>query len=64
MLIRRSSEPGYSQVTPKNVYVNRRRFLAAGSAVLARFGAPSDARVAKLTAAKSAFNAGGESELN
>ena len=60
MLIRRPPEPGYSQVTPKNVYVNRRRFLAAGSAVLAGFGVPFGARAARLNAAKTSFNAGGE----
>ena len=60
MLIRKPSEPGYSQVTPRGVYVSRRRFLAAGSAMLAALGAPSDARAAKLNAARTSFNAGGE----
>jgi sulfoxide reductase catalytic subunit YedY len=44
----------YSNVTPKAVYLNRRRFLAAALAM------PISAQAAKLTAAKSSFNAGGE----
>ena len=44
----------YSQVTPKAIYLNRRRFLAAALA------APISARAATLTAAKTAFNADGE----
>jgi methionine sulfoxide reductase catalytic subunit len=44
----------YSNVTPKAVYLNRRRFLAAALAM------PISAQAAKLTAAKTAFNAGGE----
>ena len=35
MLIRKSSDLHYSDVTPKQVYLSRRRFLAAGSAALA-----------------------------
>ena len=34
MLIRKPADLRYSDVTPKNVYVNRRRFLAAGSAAI------------------------------
>ena len=60
MLIRKPPELGYSQVTPKNLYLNRRRFLAASAGVLAAgCGIPS-ARAAKLNAAKTSFNADGE----
>ena len=45
---------GYSDVTPKEVYLNRRRFLAAALAL------PIPAVAAKLAANKTAFNAGGE----
>src|SRR5690242_9693834 len=31
MLIRKPAEIPYSEVTPKNVYLNRRRFLGAGA---------------------------------
>ena len=44
----------YSQVTPKEIYLNRRRFLAAALAM------PISAQAAKLTSVKTAFNAGGE----
>ena len=44
----------YSQVTPKQIYLNRRRFLAAALAL------PIPAAAAKLSAAKTAFNASGE----
>ena len=44
----------YSHVTPKEIYLNRRRFLAAALAL------PIPAAAAKLTAAKTTFNAGGE----
>ena len=44
----------HSQVTPKEIYLNRRRFLAAALAV------PIPAFAAKLMSAKSAFNAGTE----
>jgi len=44
----------YSEVTPKAVYLNRRRFLAAALTL------PIPAAAATLTAAKTAFNAGGE----
>ncbi|HLH39140.1 MAG TPA: protein-methionine-sulfoxide reductase catalytic subunit MsrP [Bryobacteraceae bacterium] len=35
MIIRKSTDLRYSDVTPKQVYLNRRKFLAAGSAALA-----------------------------
>src|SRR5438552_14452618 len=60
MLIQRPPELAYSQVTPKNVYLTRRELLAGGSAVLAGLGVPSRANAAKLNAAKTSFNAGGE----
>jgi methionine sulfoxide reductase catalytic subunit len=41
----------YSAVTPKHIYLNRRRFLAAALAM------PISAQAAKLAAAKTAFNA-------
>jgi methionine sulfoxide reductase catalytic subunit len=44
----------YSQVTPKAAYLNRRRFLAAALTL------PIPVAAAALTAAKTAFNAGGE----
>jgi sulfoxide reductase catalytic subunit YedY len=53
MIIRKSSELRHSDVTPKNVYLNRRRFLAAGTAAFAALGVAEP----KLTAtAKSPFN--------
>ena len=53
MIIRKSSELRHSDVTPKNVYLNRRRFLAAGTAAFAALGRSEP----KLTAtAKSPFN--------
>ena len=44
----------YSEVTPKEVYLNRRKFLAAALAM------PISAKAAKLSAAKTAFTAGTE----
>ena len=44
----------YADVTPKHVYLNRRRFLAAALAL------PIPAAAARLAANKTAFNAGGE----
>jgi len=44
----------YSQVTPKEIYLNRRRFLAAALAL------PIPAAAAKLTSSKTPFDAGGE----
>ena len=44
----------YSEVTPKEIYLNRRKFLAAALAM------PISAQAAKLTTAKTAFNASGE----
>ncbi|MBV8847517.1 MAG: protein-methionine-sulfoxide reductase catalytic subunit MsrP [Bryobacterales bacterium] len=47
----------YSAVTPKHVYLNRRRFLGASLAALA---ASRAAFAAKLTAKKTSYNAGAE----
>src|SRR5438105_2117912 len=44
----------YSEVTPKEIYLNRRRFLAAALAL------PIPAAAATLNAAKTAFKAGNE----
>ena len=43
MLIRKPADIRYSDVTPKNVYVNRRRFLAAGSAIVGAWSLPTPA---------------------
>ena len=42
----------YSEVTPQSIYLNRRRFLAAGAAILV----PQARAAAKLEAAKSPFS--------
>jgi methionine sulfoxide reductase catalytic subunit len=49
MLIRKPSDLHYSDVTPKRDYLNRRRFLAAGTAAFAGFGWANT----KLSATKS-----------
>jgi sulfoxide reductase catalytic subunit YedY len=50
MLIRKPADLRYSDVTPKTQYVNRRRFLAAGSAVLGTWALPTPAgATSKLT---------------
>jgi len=61
MLIRKAPDLRYSDVTPKPLYVNRRRFLA-GSAALGAFGALAGvARGMKLTdAKKTSYNVGDE----
>ena len=43
MLIRKPADLRYSDVTPKHVYVNRRRFLAAGSAIVGAWALPTPA---------------------
>src|SRR5262249_6370267 len=61
MLIRKPADIPYSQVTPKELYFNRRRFLAAGGAALAAAPAPFTARVAKIANfSKSNYNVGKE----
>jgi sulfoxide reductase catalytic subunit YedY len=54
MIIRKQPELRFSDVTPKDVYLNRRRFLGASAATLgALAGAyPASAATAKLNAAK------------
>jgi sulfoxide reductase catalytic subunit YedY len=44
MLIRKPAEFRYSDITPKEQYLNRRRFLAAGSAALGSLALPFSAR--------------------
>ena len=52
MLIKKPADIRYSEVTPKQVYLNRRRFLAAGSAALGALALPFDARAMKLDVAR------------
>ena len=57
MLIRKAPDLRYSDVTPRDVYLNRRRFLVAGSAALGALAAlPATAAGAKLAAMKSPFS--------
>lgn len=46
MLIRKPADLRYSDVTPRQLYVNRRRFLAAGSAALGALALPAPGRAA------------------
>lgn len=43
MLIRKPADLRYSDVTPKDLYLNRRRFLAAGSAIIGAWALPTPA---------------------
>jgi len=43
MLIRKPAGLRYSDVTPKDLYINRRRFLAAGSALVGSWALPTPA---------------------
>src|SRR5258706_12693759 len=43
MLIRKPAEFRYSDITPREQYLNRRRFLAAGSAALGSLALPFSA---------------------
>ena len=43
MLIRKPADLRYSDVTPKDLYLNRRRFLAAGSAIVGAWALPTPA---------------------
>jgi sulfoxide reductase catalytic subunit YedY len=52
MIIRKSSDVRYSDVTPKQDYLNRRRFLAMGTAAFAGFSWAGP----KLNAVKSSFS--------
>jgi sulfoxide reductase catalytic subunit YedY len=59
MIVRASSNLRYSQVTPKPVYLNRRRFLGAGVAALAiPFSLRATTKLNNV--AKSAYGAGNE----
>ena len=50
MLIRKPADLRYSDVTPRDKYLNRRRFLAAGSAVVGAWALPSQlAATSKIT---------------
>jgi methionine sulfoxide reductase catalytic subunit len=61
MIIRHAPDLRYSQVTPKDVYVNRRRFLASSAAVLGGVAAPFSAFAGtKLNAIKSSYSVGSE----
>jgi sulfoxide reductase catalytic subunit YedY len=61
MLIAKSQDIPYSQVTPKEVYLNRRRFLAAGGAAVAALSGPLPARAAKIANfTKTPYNVGKE----
>jgi methionine sulfoxide reductase catalytic subunit len=46
MIIRRQAELRYSDITPKEVYLNRRRFLAASAAAVGALAAPRSASAA------------------
>jgi methionine sulfoxide reductase catalytic subunit len=57
MLIRKAPELHYSQVTPQQMYLNRRRFLTGGSVALgALAGLPAASAGSKLAATKSQFS--------
>src|SRR5579862_9459795 len=48
MLIRKPSDIPYSEVTPKDVYLSRRRFVTAATAALGACALPDSARAAKI----------------
>ena len=56
MLIRKPPAIRYSEVTPKDAYVNRRKFLAAAGGVLAGAAAPLDAGAKLGPLTKSPFS--------
>jgi methionine sulfoxide reductase catalytic subunit len=61
MLIRKPADIPYSQVTPKELYLNRRRFLAAGGAAVAALATPFAAQATKIDKfAKTPYNVGKE----
>src|SRR5665213_913487 len=49
MLIRKPSDIRSSEITPKNEYLNRRKFLAAGGAAVGALAFSADADAAKLS---------------
>ena len=55
MLFKRGADLRYSEVTPKSVYLNRRRFLSAMPLVGAAFATRAEA-AAKLAAIKGPFS--------
>ncbi len=55
MLIRKPADLRYSDVTPKELYLNRRRFLAAGSAALGALALPPTSNAASLSFSKSSY---------
>jgi hypothetical protein len=60
MLIRKPTDLRYSDVTPKEVYLNRRQLLTAGTAALGSLALPFSASATKLTANKTAYKPGDE----
>ena len=57
MVIRKPSDPRYSQVTPKQAYLNRRRFLASSVALGVLANAPAARATTKLNGvAKGPYN--------
>jgi sulfoxide reductase catalytic subunit YedY len=59
MLIRKPADLKYSEVTPKEIYLSRRRFLGAAAGAAALAGA-MPAQAAKLNFQKTAYNVGNE----
>ena len=55
MLIRKPADLRYSDVTPKDMYLNRRRFLAVGSGALGTLAVARMAGAAPLTFSKSSY---------
>ena len=57
MLIRKPADLRYSDVTPKEMYLNRRRFLAASGAAIGAIALPgaADAATVKLSTVKSSY---------
>ena len=55
MLIRKPADIRSSEITPKDAYLNRRSFLAAGSAALGALALPSGADAMKLNTVKSSY---------
>jgi methionine sulfoxide reductase catalytic subunit len=65
MMIRRSPDLQYSDVTPNHVYVNRRRFLVGAGVAFGAAAAPFSAlATTKLSAEKSSYNVGNEKITN
>jgi sulfoxide reductase catalytic subunit YedY len=52
MLIRKPADLRYSDVTPKEVYLNRRKFLGAGAGMLGALALPGSANAATLSSVK------------